>query len=127
MLGGELFQKAIWHDADEAMRTQASSMNLYQDDNKQWNGFVEYIKPAPSVVIAGAGNDVMPLVEMAAVLGWQITVVDGRTSHATKQRFPKAGAVIVAKPDDVLRRITIDAQTVFLLMTHNYNYDLSLL
>ncbi len=125
--GNELFQKSIWHDADEAIRTQTSFMNLYQDDNKQWNGFVEYIKPAPSVVIAGAGNDVMPLVEMAAVLGWQITVVDGRSTHATTQRFPKADAVLVAKPDDVLRLITVDAQTVFLLMTHNYNYDLALL
>src|SRR5581483_7744788 len=42
-------------------------------------------------------------------------------------RFPNANRVLVAKPHEVLDQIAIDAQTVFVLMTHNYNYDLKLL
>ncbi|MCF0051548.1 XdhC family protein [Dyadobacter sp. LJ53] len=90
-------------------------------------GFVEYLRPAPALIIAGAGNDTVPLSEMAHILGWDVTVVDGRNGHATKQRFPKANNVIVAKASEVLSRIETDAQTFFVLMTHNYNYDLALL
>jgi xanthine/CO dehydrogenase XdhC/CoxF family maturation factor len=35
--------------------------------------------------------------------------------------------VLVARPEKVLDQLTTDAQTIFLLMTHNYNYDLALL
>nr|WP_295933367.1 XdhC/CoxI family protein [uncultured Dyadobacter sp.] len=90
-------------------------------------GFVEYFNTPPSLIIAGAGNDTIPLTEMASVLGWDVTVVDGRTGHATRQRFPKAGKVLVSRADDVLKHIVVDERTFVVLMTHNYNYDLALL
>lgn len=69
----------------------------------------------------------MPLMDMAAVLGWHITIVDGRPSYATRQRFGKAHQVIVAKPEAVVPQLFIDGQTVFVLMTHNYHYDKAML
>ena len=69
----------------------------------------------------------MPLVNMANILGWQTTVVDGRANYATSARFPTANNVLVSKPANVLQQVVIDAQTVFLLMTHNYNYDMAML
>lgn len=96
-------------------------------DNQSLTGFIEYFNTPPSLVIAGAGNDTIPLTEMASVLGWDITVVDGRSGHATRQRFPKAGKVLVSRAEDVLKYITVDEWTFVVLMTHNYNYDLALL
>ncbi|HWN89485.1 MAG TPA: XdhC family protein, partial [Chitinophagaceae bacterium] len=75
----------------------------------------------------GAGNDVMPLVDMADILGWETTVVDGRANYAKKERFVSACQVFVSKPEQVLEQIEIDEHTVFLLMTHNYNYDMAML
>jgi xanthine dehydrogenase accessory factor len=91
------------------------------------NALIDYIPPPVSLVIAGAGNDAQPLVDMASILGWQLTVVDGRPTHAVDSRFPKADQVLVSKPDQVLSQVPLDDQTVFILMTHNYNYDLALL
>ena len=65
--------------------------------------------------------------QMAAVLGWKITVADGRPAHATIQRFPLAENVIVAKAEDLVKQLDVDDRTFFALMTHNYNYDLALL
>ncbi len=87
----------------------------------------QFVAPAIHLVIAGAGNDAQPLTEMASLLGWQITVADGRPAHATAQRFPKANAVWVAKPQQLLSFVETDSQTAAVLMTHNYNYDLALL
>lgn len=88
---------------------------------------IEYRNPSVHLVIAGAGNDARPLVEAADILGWEITVVDGRATHAVPQRFPKANQVLLATPERVQELIGIDPLTVFVLMTHNYHYDLSLL
>ncbi len=91
------------------------------------NAFVEFIAPPILLIIAGAGNDTQPLAEFAYQLGWEVTLVDGRPTHATVQRFPNANKVIVAKPKQLLAQISIDSYTAFALMTHNYNYDLELL
>lgn len=89
--------------------------------------FIELIKPPVELIIAGAGNDAFPLVQMANVLGWHVTIVDGRKTHANANRFPLKKNIIVAKPAEAVKQITISEQTVFVLMSHNYNYDLAML
>ena len=89
--------------------------------------FIEWIDRPVSVVIAGAGNDIQPLVEIAAMLGWSVTVVDGRFHYAVPGRFPHAAKVLYSRPADILSQIKTDNQTIFLLMSHNYNYDLGFL
>ena len=89
--------------------------------------FVEYIMPAVSLIIVGAGNDTMPLESLARLIGWSTTVVDGRPTHANAQRFAKASRILVGKPDSILPQLNMDDRTAIVLMTHNYNYDLSFL
>ena len=114
-------------DASEALTNQASSFKNYISENQNLTAFIEVIKPPVSVIIIGAGNDVIPLVDMADILGWETTVVDGRANYAKKERFISACQVLVSKPEQVLEQIVIDEHTVFLLMTHNYNYDMAML
>ena len=114
-------------DANEALVNQNSSFKNYVSENHDLTAFIEVIKPPVSVIIIGAGNDVMPVVDMADTLGWETTVVDGRANYAKKERFISACSVLVAKPEQVLDQIAIDEHTVFLLMTHNYNYDMAML
>jgi xanthine dehydrogenase accessory factor len=114
-------------EAKEAMAKQISFFKNYISNDKILTAFIEMIHPPVSLIIIGAGNDVIPLVDMAGILGWEITVVDGRPNYAKKERFINACQVMVLKPEKVLEQITIDEQTVFLLMTHNYNYDMAML
>lgn len=114
-------------DANDALINQTTSFKNYISDNHNLTAFIEVIKPPVAVIIIGAGNDVMPVVDMADILGWEATVVDGRANYAKKERFVSACQVLVAKPEQALEQIDIDEQTVFLLMTHNYNYDMAML
>jgi len=114
-------------DAKEALINQNSSFKNYISDKQNLTAFIEVIKPPVSVIIIGAGNDVMPVVDMADILGWETTVIDGRANYAKKERFVSACQVLVLKPEQVLEQIAIDEHTVFLLMTHNYNYDMAML
>jgi len=114
-------------DANEALINQNSSFKNYISNDHNITAFIEVIKPPVSVIIIGAGNDVIPVVDMAGILGWETTVVDGRANYAKKERFISACQVLVSKPEQVLEQIEIDEHTVFLLMTHNYNYDMAML
>jgi xanthine dehydrogenase accessory factor len=120
-------EKILKEDAKLAFAKEKSSFKNYISDKHTLTAFIEFVKPAVSLIIIGAGNDVIPLVELADVLGWESRVVDGRSSHARPERFVKACQVLVSKPEHVLEQIPIDEQTVFVLMTHNYNYDMAML
>jgi xanthine dehydrogenase accessory factor len=116
----------ILSDVKEVLENKATIVQKKGDVNE--NEFlIEYINPTVSLLIAGAGNDVQPLVKMADLLGWEITIADGRATHATKTRFPQAKQVLILKPEQWLENIRVDDQTYFVLMTHNYKYDLALL
>src|SRR5215217_2254747 len=114
-------------DVQEAYGNRLSGFKTYKAGDDLINGFIEFIVPPIALVIAGAGNDAQPLAEIAYQLGWQVTVADGRPTHATTQRFSHASKVLVAKPDQLLPQLEIDGQTAIVLMTHNYNYDTELL
>lgn len=89
--------------------------------------FHQFIPPPVSLIICGAGNDALPLAAIAGLLGWEVTVADGRQTHANAPRFPAAMRIIIAKPEALLQEVAIDADTVCVLMSHNYNYDLGIL
>lgn len=97
----------------------------YEGENCE--ALIEYMAPAVSLIIAGAGNDVKPLTEIASVLGWEVTVGEGRPAHATAKRFPLAKTVKVSAAEEFLNDTVIDEHTFFVLMTHNYRYDLTVL
>jgi xanthine/CO dehydrogenase XdhC/CoxF family maturation factor len=90
-------------------------------------GLIAYYAPAIQLLIAGAGNDVMPLTKMAALMGWEIHIADGRLNHATTQRFPDATSLRTAKATALLKQWQPDNYSAVILMTHNYQYDLTLL
>lgn len=120
------FEADLIKDAKNTLSIKRSQVKHYQK-SKEYTAFFELLNPPVALVIAGAGNDSIPLMHMAYVLGWNITIVDGRTNYATKQRFPQAKNLIVGKPEQVLPQLTMDHSTAVVLMTHNYNYDLKML
>jgi xanthine dehydrogenase accessory factor len=111
----------------EAIRLKKSAFAQFPVNGQNGTAFIEYIPPPIALVIFGAGNDVLPLVAIAHTLGWPTTVVDGRPTHTKKERFIASCQVVLAKPEQVLEKISIDQRTAALLMTHNYNYDLAML
>lgn len=114
-------------EVKKAFADRVSTFKNFVSQQQDLTAFIEYIRPPVSLVVIGAGNDVIPLVRMADILGWQTCVIDGRSSHARPGRFAASCQVLVSKPEKALERISIDEQTVFVLMTHNYNYDLAML
>ena len=112
---------------ERAIEKKQTHLKGFIFQEREMEAVIEYIAPAVSLVIVGAGNDVKPLVEAASILGWKTTILDGRATHALSLRFPKAHQVILTTADQVTDLVGIDPFTVFVLMTHNYQYDLGVL
>ena len=89
--------------------------------------FLERIEPPTPLLVFGAVHDSMPVVRLAKELGWHVTVIDHRPAYGNAARFPAADRVVVCSPTEVTSRVEITADTLALVMTHNYLRDLGLL
>lgn len=116
----------IYEVAKNSLERRINHFGEYQSEADTQNAFIEIITPPPTLVLVGAGNDSQVLSRMAEVLGWNIIVADGRPTHANEQRFNSC-QVVVTNPEEILNNIRINETTAFVLMTHNYNYDLAVL
>ncbi len=88
--------------------------------------FVECYHPVARLLILGGGHVARPLVQIASLLQYQITVVDDRPTFANNQRFP--GAAVVC--DDfipALQRQAIDPATSVVIVTRGHRHDLACL
>ena len=85
--------------------------------------FVERIEAPQRLVVFGAGDDARPMVQMAALLGWRVVVVDGRAQWARAERFPEAQRVVVAEGFEELDGLEIGARDAVVVMTHSYEQD----
>ncbi|MGQ9896687.1 MAG: XdhC family protein [Acidobacteriota bacterium] len=82
--------------------------------------FIEFL-PAPlHLIILGAGDDALPLAQLAVQLGWHVTVADWRPALATPERFPAAQQVLVVPTVDGL---PLRSQDYVVVMTDHYPSD----
>jgi len=128
-LAGGRFEALLHGLARDAWVQQKSQLvHLGADEAPEaCDVFVEWIGTPPALVVFGAGHDAQPVVRLAKGLGWHVTVADGRSNYATRQRFPEADVVQVLKPGQALQGIEITRDTAVVMMTHNYPEDARLL
>lgn len=81
------------------------------------------IELPPRLLLLGAGPDAMPLVEIAGLMNWQVTVLDHRPAYAVAERFPRARRVarkVAAELPQELQSGQYDAAVV---MSHHLLSD----
>jgi xanthine/CO dehydrogenase XdhC/CoxF family maturation factor len=106
-----------FRDYDEGETAQIDRSQLIDDR------FVEIIAPPVSIFLFGAGADAVPVYAIAKTLGWQVSIVDHRPAFATRERFPEADTIHVLAPENYAGNLAIDAYSVAVVMTHNYEKD----
>jgi xanthine/CO dehydrogenase XdhC/CoxF family maturation factor len=121
-------KELISEDLSQSLSEGRSLFRNYKYNETEVTAYIEYIPPVVSLVIAGAGNDADPVAAIATVLGWQVTLIDdGRDKNTKSGRFAGACQVKAPNPLTALEKVVSDEHTYFILMTHNYNYDLAML
>lgn len=109
-------------DSNQAFKKRLNAINHYPQFG-DLDIFYESLQPPVRILLFGAGNDTIPLAKIAAILGMEVILIDGRKNYATAERFPTASQILIGKADEVLTQILMDHNTVVLLMTHNFEYE----
>ena len=120
-------KKAITDDTISAKNTRQSTVNKYQSSLCSVDVFIEVITPPLSLIIFGAGRDVLPVAKLAKAIGWQVTVVDCRAQEKTYQRFAFADKIILTRRDIISQQISVEENDVAVVMTHNYFDDYNII
>ena len=86
--------------------------------------FAELFGPPPRLIVIGAVDTAEALCRAAKSLGWHTIVADARGKFATKERIPSADELLVAWPEDALRKVRPDYQTAVVVLTHDDRFDI---
>jgi xanthine dehydrogenase accessory factor len=92
------------------------------EETPQGRVFLTVHVPPVRLVITGAVHISQALAPIAAMLGYDVTIVDPRTAFASPERFPDV-KVIAEWPDAALPPLGIDRYTAFVALTHDPKID----
>lgn len=121
----QTLEQNLWKNIQEELTNRAHPLSVIYayPEFDEINIFYERIEPAIRILLFGAGNDTIPIAKLADLLGWEVVLVDGRTSHANKIRFPTVQKIIISPAIEAQNHLDIDGMTIALLMTHNFEYE----
>ena len=106
------------------------SQQIQTEDQQMATVRAEWISPRPGLFIFGAGDDAIPLVRQARLLGWYVALADGRANLASRTRFPDADDLFVLSPEAFQTGefpVEIRATDAAVLMTHSLQQDTQIL
>ena len=93
------------------------------DDEVTTEWLVQRLAPQIRLLVCGAGNDVMPLVTMAKLQDWHVTVIDSRAQYATRMRFPQADIVMPLPLEKTAKLLELSRNAAVALMSHSLSQD----
>ena len=77
----------------------------------------------PRLLVLGAGPDAMPLVEIAGLMNWHVTVLDHRPAYAVAERFPRAQRVAMNPAGDLATELRAARYDAAIVMSHHLLSD----
>ncbi|MDY6944437.1 MAG: XdhC family protein [Pseudomonadota bacterium] len=98
----------------------ASSATIDTDDATL---LVVPIELPPRLLLLGAGPDAMPLVEIAGLMNWQVTVLDHRPAYAVAERFPRARRVALKLAGELPQELQTQQYDAAVVMSHHLLSD----
>lgn len=117
-------QTALIKAAQQLQQTAAvtsSSEYVSLANGQAW--LVQRLCPQLRLLICGAGTDVPPLVTLAKMQDWHVTVIDTRAHYATRARFMAADEVQCVALDDEETLLTLSRNAAVALMSHSLSQD----
>jgi xanthine/CO dehydrogenase XdhC/CoxF family maturation factor len=97
--------------------------DIDRDTETQQVVFKQYLKPAPHLAVFGGGVDSRPVVAIATQLGWQVTLVDPRTSYARNGHFDNSVNVVREAIESLEQSRWLQQIDMAIIMTHNIKLD----
>jgi len=117
--------QAIVHESATHLRAEKSklvSLSIPERGGKL-EVFFEVMPEPAKLIVVGAGHIALPLVKLAKILDFHVTVIDDRLLYANRERFPDADEVVVGDMAQTLKKMTITPSCYIVLITRGHSYD----
>lgn len=86
--------------------------------------FTHVVSRQPELIVIGAGHMAIPLVHMAQLVGYHVTVIDPRAACAQPERFPvQPDALCCAWPDQALSGRLLHEDVYAVCLSHDPKID----
>jgi xanthine/CO dehydrogenase XdhC/CoxF family maturation factor len=108
-----------------ARLTQSDAAALYKLDGDAGRITVlcSILRPLPRILVLGAGLDAQPLVEIAARIGWLVTVADHRPAYLQRGGFTDAQVTLNLKPEKLSENLNLSQFSAVIVMSHHLKTD----
>jgi len=85
------------------------------------------LHPLPRLLVLGAGPDAEPVVTLADLLGWRVTLIDHRPAYLERPAFAVADARVCAPADELAAAVPLAGFAAAVVMSHHLASDRSYL
>lgn len=137
-IGGGCVEADVWQAAREVMESEKPrtlTFDLNQDP-KYDTGlvcggtlevFIEPVLPPALLYVFGAGHVAVNLCTTAANAGFDLIVIDDRSSYATRDRFPAAREVHALEFDEAIHKFDPPESSYIVIVTRGHRDDMRIL
>jgi xanthine dehydrogenase accessory factor len=85
--------------------------------------FIETLTPPPHLVIFGAGDDAMPLAQVAVQAGFDVTLVDHRPAYLAPERFPPRVRCVLRRATEGVAGLGLGRRHFAVVQTQSLEHD----
>lgn len=137
-IGGGCVEADVWQAAREVMESekpQTLKFDLNQDPRYDTGlvcggtleVFVEPVLPPAILYLFGAGHVSLNVCRTAASAGFDVIVVDDRSTYATQERFPGAHEVHALDFDEAMKKFDPSESAYVVIVTRGHRDDMRIL
>jgi xanthine dehydrogenase accessory factor len=122
-IGEAAVVEAILRESAARLKAEKSLLVPVELPGAKLEIFFEVMPEPPKLIVVGAGHIAVPLVRIAKVLDFHVTVIDDRLLFANRERFPDADHVLVGDMARMLKEMTLTPACYIVLITRGHSYD----
>ena len=116
-------RERVLEEAEAVLREGKTRSARIDSETGPLEVLVELVRPPRSLVVFGTGQDAVPLVKLAAALGFHLTVVSNTSGGAPPDLFQEASVRLTASPSVVGQKLVLEPDAAVVIMTHNVGHD----
>ncbi|MFF2875998.1 XdhC family protein [Gottfriedia sp. NPDC057991] len=131
-------EKTFFGNCNEQITDQLKSVLNELHDTNQKSGirtikpletkvYLHTFHPKPRLFVFGAGKDAIPLVKLASLAGFFVTITDWRADLCSKEYFPDAEQILVGFPSEIIPRLQLSTSDSAIIITHQFQKDKEIL
>lgn len=109
--------------SNHSLDDKDSKYVFIEQDGLSTEWLIQRLQPQIRLLICGAGDDVKPLVTMAKLQDWHVSVIDSRPRYATRLRFPQADTFMPLPLRDTDKLLELSRNAAVALMSHSLTQD----